>query len=110
MGATDSWRCHSSEDAERVWCGKVSFSQFSVGLEGLWHMVSGLPALFVVELPGCLPHGLHRFTQFLYDRILSSLCINRNCFRLQAVDVCIVTFGCCEQSHYSNVCVLCSVL
>ena len=49
------------------------FSQFSVGVGGLWHMVSGLPALFVVELPCCLPHGLHRFTRFLYDRILSGL-------------------------------------
>lgn len=49
------------------------FSQFSVGVGGLWHMVSGLPALFVVELPCCLTHGLHRFTRFLYDRILSGL-------------------------------------
>ena len=50
-----------------------------MGLEGLWHIVSGLPALFVVELPCCLPHGLHRFTRFLYDRILSSLYISRLC-------------------------------
>ena len=42
-------------------------------------MVSGLPALFVVELPCCLPHGLHWFTRFLYDRILSSLWISRLC-------------------------------
>ena len=50
-----------------------------MGLEGLWHMVSGLPALFVVELPCCLPHGLHWFTRFLFDRILSSLWISRLC-------------------------------